>query len=82
MSLDTKLERLGALATSRRGEKIAAAVSTLLGLVLVASPFTILSGLDSGLVLVTFLVGGFFLVLGALLASERTPTGEAARYQA
>lgn len=82
MSLDTKLEALGALATSRHGEKIAAAVSTLLGLVLVASPFTILSGLDSGLVLVTFLVGGFFLVLGALLASERSPTGDAVRYQA
>lgn len=82
MSLGTKLETLGALATSRRGEKIAAAVSTVLGLVLVVSPFTILSGLRSGLVLVTFLVGGFFLVLGALLASERTPTGEAVRYQA
>ncbi|MFB6235973.1 MAG: hypothetical protein ABEH81_12320 [Halopenitus sp.] len=82
MSLDTKLETLGTLVTSRRAEKIAAALITLLGLVLVASPFTVLSGLQSGLVLVTFLVGGFFLVLGALLASERTPTGDAVRYQA
>ena len=82
MSLGTKLERLAVLATSRRGEKVAAAVSTLLGLLLVAGPFTVLSGSNSGSVFVTFLGGGFFLVLGALLASERTPVGDAVRYQA
>lgn len=82
MSLRSRLGGLGALVTSRRGEKIAATVCTLVGLGLVASPFTVLSGLRSGWVVVLFLVGGFLLVLGALLASERTPAGDAVRYQA
>lgn len=67
---------------SRRTEKILALVSTLIGVTLLVSPFTILSGMSSGWVLVVFLGGTFFLILGALLASERTPVGEAARYQA
>lgn len=82
MSLRSKLGVFIALVTSRRGEKLAAAVCTLVGLGLVASPFTALSGLRSGWVLALFLVGGFLLVLGALLASERTPSGDAVRYQA
>lgn len=82
MSISTKIGEIGAKVNSRRGEKIAGVVCTLLGLALLAGPFTVFSGMQSGMVLGMLLGGGFLLVLGALLASERTPTGDAVRYQA